>query len=65
MEHMPMCRSPNKTISNMEMILAVARAVQDFILTDIPVSDDLSVIESTKRRKYLTVIAINTAFSSR
>lgn len=62
---MLMCRSLDKTISNLEMELATARAVQDSILTGIPVSGDLSVTESTKRRKYLMVIGINTAFSSR
>lgn len=65
MTHVPMCRSLDKTISNLEMELAAARAVQDSILTGIPVSGDLSVTESTKRRKYLMVIGINTAFSSR
>ncbi|KAL1811457.1 hypothetical protein DCAR_0623597 [Daucus carota subsp. sativus] len=58
-------QSLDKTISNLEMELAAARAVQDSILTGIPVSGDLSVTESTKRRKYLMVIGINTAFSSR
>lgn len=60
-----MCRSLDKTISNLEMELAAARAVQDSILTGIPASSDLGVTESTKRRKYLMVIGINTAFSSR
>ncbi|KAL8136224.1 hypothetical protein AgCh_010717 [Apium graveolens] len=58
-------QSLDKTISNLEMELAAARAVQDSILTGIPVSGELSVTESTKRRKYLMVIGINTAFSSR
>lgn len=60
-----MCRSLDKTISNLEMELAAARAVQDSILSGTPVSDDLRINESTKRRKYLMVIGINTAFSSR
>ncbi|XP_074346413.1 putative beta-1,3-galactosyltransferase 2 [Apium graveolens] len=58
-------QSLDKTISYLEMELATARVVQDSILTGIPVSGDLSVTESTKRRKYLIMIGINTAFSSR
>ncbi|KAK1391942.1 Hexosyltransferase [Heracleum sosnowskyi] len=58
-------QSLDKTISNLEMELAAARVVQDSILTGIPISGDLSVTEPTKRRKYLMVININTAFSSR
>ncbi|KAK1367843.1 Hexosyltransferase [Heracleum sosnowskyi] len=58
-------KSLDKTISNLEMELAAARVVQDSILTGIPISGDLSVTEPTKRRKYLMVIGINTAFSSR
>lgn len=62
---MPTCRSLDKVISDLEMELAAARVVQDSILTGTPVSDDVSVVETTKRRKYLMVIGINTAFSSR
>ncbi|KAK1360821.1 Hexosyltransferase [Heracleum sosnowskyi] len=58
-------QSLDKTISNLEMELAAARVVQDSILTGIPISGDLSVTEPIKRRKYLMVIGINTAFSSR
>ncbi|XP_074327440.1 putative beta-1,3-galactosyltransferase 2 isoform X4 [Apium graveolens] len=47
------------------MELTAARVVQDSILTGKPISDDVGVVESTKRRKYLMVIGINTAFSSR
>lgn len=65
MPYMPMCRSLDKVISDLEMELAAARVVQDSILTGTPISDDVSVVESTKRRKYLMVIGINTAFSSR
>lgn len=60
-----MCRSLDKVISDLEMELAAARVVQDSILTGTPISDDVSVVESKKRRKYLMVIGINTAFSSR
>ncbi|CAK9163934.1 unnamed protein product [Ilex paraguariensis] len=55
----------DKTISNLEMELAAARAVQDSILGGSPISDDLMIPELTKKRKYRMVIGINTAFSSR
>ncbi|KAM0063518.1 putative galactosylxylosylprotein 3-beta-galactosyltransferase [Helianthus debilis subsp. tardiflorus] len=55
----------DKTISNLEMELAAARALQDSILTGSPVSDDLMLPEPVKKRKYLMVVGINTAFSSR
>ncbi|KAL8127310.1 putative beta-1,3-galactosyltransferase 2 isoform X1 [Apium graveolens] len=58
-------QSLDKVISDLEMELAAARVVQDSILTGTPISDDVGVVESTKRRKYLMVIGINTAFSSR
>lgn len=38
--------------------------MQDSILGGIHISGDLSVTESTNRRKYLMVIGINTAFRS-
>ncbi|MFS7984857.1 putative galactosylxylosylprotein 3-beta-galactosyltransferase [Helianthus anomalus] len=47
------------------MELAAARALQDSILTGSPVSDDLMLPEPVKKRKYLMVVGINTAFSSR
>ncbi|EPS64736.1 hypothetical protein M569_10045, partial [Genlisea aurea] len=54
------------TISNLEMELAAARAVQDSLNGGSPSSEDLKKMpESTKKRKYLMVIGINTAFSSR
>ncbi|KAI3753961.1 hypothetical protein L2E82_26027 [Cichorium intybus] len=55
----------DKTISSLEMELAAARAMQDSILTGSPISDDLMLPEPIKKRKYLMVIGINTAFSSR
>ncbi|CAA7405579.1 unnamed protein product [Spirodela intermedia] len=55
----------DKTISKLEMELAAARAAQDSILNGSPVSEDLSLGESSGRRKYFMVIGINTAFSSR
>ncbi|KAJ4844383.1 Beta-1,3-galactosyltransferase 2 [Turnera subulata] len=55
----------DKTISSLEMELAAARAAQESILNGSPVSDDLKITESNRRRKYLMVMGINTAFSSR
>ncbi|KAI3768980.1 hypothetical protein L6452_00076 [Arctium lappa] len=55
----------DKTISSLEMELAAARAMQDSILTGSPISDDLLLPEPIKKRKYLMVVGINTAFSSR
>ncbi|XP_051207421.1 probable beta-1,3-galactosyltransferase 2 isoform X1 [Lolium perenne] len=49
----------DKTISNLEMELASAKATQDSILNGAPSP------ESTEKRKYFMVIGINTAFSSR
>ncbi|XP_049350064.1 probable beta-1,3-galactosyltransferase 2 [Solanum verrucosum] len=53
------------TISNLEMELAAARALQDTITSNAPITEDLKISELTKKRKYLMVIGINTAFSSR
>ncbi|XP_047955162.1 probable beta-1,3-galactosyltransferase 2 isoform X1 [Salvia hispanica] len=55
----------DKTISNLETELAAARAVQDSLLSGSPISEDLKIPELTKKRKYLMVVGINTAFSSR
>ncbi|XP_062017862.1 probable beta-1,3-galactosyltransferase 2 isoform X1 [Rosa rugosa] len=55
----------DKTISNLEMELAAAKAAQESILNGSPVAGDLKISESTKKRKYLMVVGINTAFSSR
>jgi hypothetical protein len=54
-----MSRTPDKTISNLEMELASARATQESMLNSAPSS------ESEGKRKYFMVIGINTAFSSR
>ncbi|THG00324.1 hypothetical protein TEA_030048 [Camellia sinensis var. sinensis] len=54
-----------KTISNLEMELAAARAAQDSILSGSPITGDLRITKPTRKRKYLMVIGINTAFSSR
>jgi hypothetical protein len=47
------------------MELAAARAAQDSIRSGSPLSQDLKRSESSGKRKYLMVIGINTAFSSR
>ncbi|KAG1368333.1 putative beta-1,3-galactosyltransferase 2 [Cocos nucifera] len=55
----------DKTISNLEMELAAARAAQESILNGSPLSENVVAAESTGRRKYFMVVGINTAFSSR
>lgn len=47
------------------MELSAARAAQESILNGAPVSETLKATESAGRRRYLMVIGINTAFSSR
>ncbi|RYR43184.1 hypothetical protein Ahy_A08g039616 isoform A [Arachis hypogaea] len=58
-------RTLDKTISNLEMELAAAKAAQESIRNGAPLSEDIKAVESTPRRRYLMVIGINTAFSSR
>lgn len=55
----------DKTISNLEMELAAAKAAHDSILAGSPVSETAENGDSFRKRKYLMVIGINTAFSSR
>ncbi|XP_029120899.1 probable beta-1,3-galactosyltransferase 2 isoform X1 [Elaeis guineensis] len=55
----------DKTISNLEMELAAARAAQESILNGSPLSENVVAAESTGRRKCFMVVGINTAFSSR
>ncbi|KAI0504947.1 hypothetical protein KFK09_015904 [Dendrobium nobile] len=55
----------DKTISNLEMELAAAKAAQESILNGSPSSETAKPTESLKKRKYLMVVGINTAFSSR
>lgn len=60
------CRNLDKTISNLEMELASAKATQESLKSGAPVSEeDIMKSESTGKRRYLMVIGINTAFSSR
>lgn len=61
----PKYRTLDKTISNLEMELAAARSLQDSILSGSPITEDVKIPELTKKRKYLMVIGINTAFNSR
>ncbi|PKA52592.1 putative beta-1,3-galactosyltransferase 2 [Apostasia shenzhenica] len=51
----------DKTISNLEMELGAAKAAQESFLNGSPTSGNTPV----KKRKYLMVVGINTAFSSR
>ncbi|KAI4366159.1 hypothetical protein MLD38_022073 [Melastoma candidum] len=55
----------DKTISNLEMELAAARAAQESIVNGSPLPDEIKIGDAIPRRKYLMVIGINTAFSSR
>ncbi|KAJ1418162.1 Glycosyl transferase, family 31 [Sesbania bispinosa] len=56
----------DKTISNLEMELAAAKAAQESIRNGAPVPQDIKMAESSSgKRRYLMVIGINTAFSSR
>ncbi|XP_059449825.1 probable beta-1,3-galactosyltransferase 2 [Corylus avellana] len=55
----------DKTISSLEMELAAARAAQESIRSGAPLSQDPKKNESSGKRKYLMVVGINTAFSSR
>ncbi|KAF8391547.1 hypothetical protein HHK36_023853 [Tetracentron sinense] len=55
----------DKTITNLEMELAAARAAHESIINGSPISEDLKIAESNGKRKYLMVVGINTAFSSR
>lgn len=59
------CRTLDKTISNLEMKLAAAKAAHESLLNGFPMSENLTIAESTVKRKYLMVIGINTAFNSR
>lgn len=58
-------RTLDKTISNLEMDLAAAKAAQESILSGAPISEEIKKDDSTRKRKYFMVVGINTAFSSR
>ncbi|XP_011650000.1 probable beta-1,3-galactosyltransferase 2 isoform X2 [Cucumis sativus] len=55
----------DKTISNLGMELAAAKSVQESVQRSSPLSEDSKQTDTSGRRKYLMVIGINTAFSSR
>ncbi|XP_006351966.1 probable beta-1,3-galactosyltransferase 2 isoform X1 [Solanum tuberosum] len=55
----------DKTISNLEIELAEAKAAHESILSGIPISEEIEKGESRSKRKYFMVVGINTAFSSR
>ncbi|MBA0748638.1 hypothetical protein Gogos_002630 [Gossypium gossypioides] len=55
----------DKAISDLEIKLMAARAERETVMKDTIISEDLKNVELTSRRKYLMVIGINTAFSSR
>lgn len=45
--------------------MAAARAAQESIMNGSPVSGDFKLPETVTKRKYLMVVGVNTAFSSR
>ncbi|XP_023645115.1 probable beta-1,3-galactosyltransferase 2 isoform X2 [Capsella rubella] len=55
----------DKTISSLEMELAAARSAQESLQNGAPVSDDMGKKQTQGKRRYLMVVGINTAFSSR
>ncbi|KAK3003906.1 hypothetical protein RJ639_018642 [Escallonia herrerae] len=55
----------DKTISNLEMELAAAKAAQESIQSGSPLSEDMKKSDYTGKKKCFMVIGINTAFSSR
>ncbi|XP_048328671.1 probable beta-1,3-galactosyltransferase 2 isoform X1 [Ziziphus jujuba] len=56
----------DKTISNLEMELAAARAAHESIRSGSPLSEELKNSEaSSGKRRYVMVVGVNTAFSSR
>ncbi|KAK4255342.1 hypothetical protein QN277_008354 [Acacia crassicarpa] len=55
----------DKTISNLEMELAAARATQESLRSGAPVSEGSEMVQPSGKRRYLMVVGINTAFSSR
>lgn len=59
------CSTLDKTISNLGMELAAAKSVQESVQRSSPLSEDSKQTDTSGRRKYLMVIGINTAFSSR
>lgn len=58
-------RNLDTTISNLKRELEAARASQKSVLSSSPTFTTLGDSKSTERQKYLMVVGINTAFSSR
>ncbi|KAL8205261.1 hypothetical protein R6Q57_008812 [Mikania cordata] len=54
-------RTLDKTISSLETKLAAAKSIQEAIINGAPISEE----NTSKQRKYLMVVGVNTAFSSR
>ncbi|KAD3066524.1 hypothetical protein R6Q59_019252 [Mikania micrantha] len=54
-------RTLDKTISSLETKLAAAKSIQESIINGAPISEE----NTSKQRKYLMVVGVNTAFSSR
>jgi hypothetical protein len=55
----------DKTISSLEMELAAARSAQESLVNGAPISNDMEKKQLPGKRRYLMVVGINTAFSSR
>ncbi|KAK7267955.1 hypothetical protein RIF29_20636 [Crotalaria pallida] len=55
----------DKTISNLEMELAAARVAQESIRSCAPLPEDITMTESSGKKKYLMVVGINIALSNR
>lgn len=58
-------RTLDKTISSLEMELAAARSAQESLVNGAPISNDMEKKQLPGKRRYLMVVGINTAFSSR
>ncbi|CAN8295520.1 unnamed protein product [Cochlearia groenlandica] len=55
----------DKTISSLEMELAAAKSVHESLLNGAPLSSDDMSKKPQRKRRFLMVVGINTAFSSR
>lgn len=65
LSQLTICRNLDTTISNLKRELEAARASQESVLSSSPTFATLRDSKSTERQKYLMVVGINTAFSSR
>uniref|UniRef100_A0A9I9DK90 Hexosyltransferase n=1 Tax=Cucumis melo TaxID=3656 RepID=A0A9I9DK90_CUCME len=69
-EHKGMARTTSIEAEELKLVsggmeLAAAKSVQESVQRSSPLSEDLKQTDTSGRRKYLMVIGINTAFSSR